>query len=76
MHVALSLLLLLLLYLQAGLRGVYVQRHPSEVWPEYLPAPDAVVQDFTGLLELLGLGGSAEKAADSGSPTKAGSSGA
>lgn len=64
--------------MQAGLRGVYVQRNPCEVWPEYLPAPDAVVQDFAGLLELLGLAGAgaaAAKAVESGSPTKAGSSG-
>jgi hypothetical protein len=71
-------LLLSCLFLQAGLRGVYVQRNPHEAWPEYLPAPDAVVQDFGGLLELLGLAGpaAAAKAADSGSPTKAGASNA
>lgn len=41
--------------LQAGLRGVYVRRNPHEAWPDYLPAPDGVVDDFDGLVELLGL---------------------
>lgn len=40
---------------QAGLRGVYVRRDPSEAWPDFLPAPDGVVDDFEGLVELLGL---------------------
>lgn len=41
--------------MQAGLRGVYVQRDAAEVWPDYLPAPDAVVTSFSGLLEVLGV---------------------
>lgn len=41
--------------MQAGLRGVYVRRNPHEVWPDFLPAPDGVVGDFEGLVELLGL---------------------
>jgi hypothetical protein len=44
-----------LLLLQAGLRGVYVKRNQHEVWPDFLPAPDGVVDDFEGLVELLGL---------------------
>lgn len=40
---------------QAGLRGVYVRRNLHESWPDFLPAPDGVVDDFEGLVELLGL---------------------
>eukprot|EP00878_Enallax_costatus_P003823 GHUV01004039.1.p1 GENE.GHUV01004039.1~~GHUV01004039.1.p1 ORF type:complete len:263 (+),score=72.57 GHUV01004039.1:469-1257(+) len=50
--------------MQAGLRGVYVQRDPNEAWPDYLPAPDAVVDSFSGLAELLGLSGHAPAAKD------------
>eukprot|EP00879_Flechtneria_rotunda_P004175 GHRR01004423.1.p1 GENE.GHRR01004423.1~~GHRR01004423.1.p1 ORF type:complete len:293 (+),score=106.72 GHRR01004423.1:569-1447(+) len=45
--------------MQAGLRGVYVQRNPAEAWPDYLPAPDATVTSFAGVVELLGLTGPA-----------------
>jgi len=56
MHIATSSVpLSLLAFLQAGLRGVYVRRHPHEAWPEFLPAPDGIVDDFEGLVELLGL---------------------
>jgi hypothetical protein len=34
---------------------VYVRRDPHEAWPEYLPAPDAMVDSFEELTELLGL---------------------
>lgn len=40
--------------MRAGLRGVYVRRSAHEPWPDYLPAPDGVVDDFGGLAELLG----------------------
>lgn len=49
--------------MQAGLRGVYVQRDPAVAWPDYLPAPDYVVDSFAGLAELLGLSGAAPPAA-------------
>jgi hypothetical protein len=47
--------LLFVCVLQSGLHGVYVRRNPHESWPEFLPAPDGVVDDFQGLVELLGL---------------------